>query len=74
MYFGSIKTKIPKFHYWAALSLSFRLIFNVNEHNSLGSPGKNSPEIKLKSFVAPRIFLSISIVLSKSSANEQFVI
>ena len=26
--------------YWAALSLSFRLISIVNEHNSLGSPGK----------------------------------
>ena len=26
--------------YWAALSLSFRRISNVNEHNSLGSPGK----------------------------------
>ena len=25
--------------YWAALSLSFRQISNVNEHNSLGSPG-----------------------------------
>ena len=27
--------------YWAALSLSFRLISIVNEHNSLGSPGKH---------------------------------
>ena len=29
--------------YWAALSLSFRLI-SVNEHNSLGSSGKSSAE------------------------------
>ena len=28
-----------RFSYWAALSLSFRLISIVNEHNSLGSPG-----------------------------------
>ena len=29
----------PSIDYWAALSLSFRRISNVNEHNSLGSPG-----------------------------------
>ena len=33
--------------YWAALSLSFRRIsiwpYNVNEHNSLGSPGNILP-------------------------------
>ena len=33
--------------YWAALSLSFRLISIVNEHNSLGSPGKTRQAIRV---------------------------
>ena len=31
--------KVTRQSYWAALSLSFRQI-SINEHNSLGSPGK----------------------------------